>query len=52
VVGDGGPIVGRPLLDFLAGAALLIYRAGVYQIGEVYARSCVTIGTLSGMSTP
>jgi hypothetical protein len=25
---------------------------GVYQIGEVYARSCVIIGTPAGASTP
>lgn len=28
------------------------YFAGVYQIGEVYARSCVIIGIFAGIFTP
>ena len=28
------------------------YLDGVYQIGEVYARSCVTVGTCFGKVTP
>ncbi len=49
---SSGPVV-EAVNQIIAGpAAYGDFAGGLYQIGDVYARSCVVMGTLSSISMP
>ena len=52
VVDDDSFLAFLPFLPFLSFLPFLPFFYGVYQIGDVYARSCVVIGTSGVIFTP